>query len=117
MQYNLTGFTHDSGFRVFAFEGVEKDRDRSEYLVRAEFALVLRYGIRVQELPLLCRGILERRDVEDEQHTFTYAESDMCLYASACAARRAEALAKKEHRRPVGETSGDSWRSHQQDRV
>ena len=59
MQYILTGFTHDMGFRVFAFEGIGEDRVRTEYKVRADLALIHRYGIRVQELPLLCRGILE----------------------------------------------------------
>ena len=60
MQYILTGFTHDMGFRVFAFEGVGEDRVRTEYRVKADLALIRRYGIRVQELPLLCRAVLER---------------------------------------------------------
>jgi len=80
---------------VFTFEGVGDDRIRTEYRVRADFALISQYGIRIQELPLLCRGILERRDPGDQQHTFTYTEADMSLDASALAARRTKVQAKK----------------------
>jgi hypothetical protein len=113
MRYVLTGFTHDMGFRVFAFDGVADDRARSEYRVRTDLALTRRYGIRMQELPLLCRGILERR-VEDEEHAFTYSEADMRLHADVCAARDAEAKKKKAaFRKPPSENVGAAWRRPQ----
>lgn len=113
MRYVLTGFTHDMGFRVFAFDGVGEDRVRSAYRVRTDLALIRRYGIRMQELPLLCRGILERR-VEDEERAFTYTEADMRLHADVCAARDAEAKKKKAaFRRPPGENVGAAWRRPQ----
>jgi hypothetical protein len=95
--YTLTGFTHDLGFRVFAFEGIGEDRVRSEYRVRADLALTRRYGIRLQELPLLCRNVLERHDPSDQNHTLTYSEAEMSLYASVCAARLRAPQARKEH--------------------
>lgn len=57
MQYILSGFTQDMGFRVFRFEGVAVDRPRTRtvFTVRADLALIRRYGIQIQELPLLCR--------------------------------------------------------------
>jgi hypothetical protein len=114
MRYVLTGFTHDLGFRVFAFDGVGEDRVRSAYRVRTDLALIRRYGIRVQELPLLCRGILERRMEGEEEHAFTYTEADMRLYADVCAARDAEAKKKKAaFRRPLGENAGAAWRRPQ----
>src|ERR1700674_5358916 len=79
MQFILTGFTQDTGFRVFAFERVGEDR--TKYTVRADLALVLRYGIRLQELPLLCRSLLERRDNGEETSALTFTEDEMCLYA------------------------------------
>ena len=112
MQYIITGFTHDMGFRVFAFEGVGEDRVRTQYRVKADLALIRKYGIRMQELPLLCRRILEGRDAGDVQHTFTYAEADMCLRADACAAQAA-AQKKKTPRRPLSENMGAAWRSPQ----
>jgi len=81
MQFILTGFTQDMGFRVFAFERMGEDRIRTKYTVRADLALILRYGIRLQELPLLCRGLLERRENGEEASTLTFTEDEMCLYA------------------------------------
>ena len=110
MQYILTGFTHELGFRVFAFEGVGDDRVRTEYRVRADLVLVRKYGIRIQELPLLCRRLLEQRDGDDPQRTFTYAEDAMCLRASADAAQ-AEAQKRRSPRRPPAEKPGAAWRA------
>ena len=111
MLYTLTGFTQDMGFRVFGFECVGKDRMRTDYRVRADLALVRRYGIRVQELPLLCRGILDRRNESEEQRTFTYTEADMSLHADDCATRIAAAKRRKAPRRPPpGQNAGAVWR-------
>lgn len=109
MQYILTGFTHDLGSRVFAFECVGEDRTRTAYSVRADLALTRKYGIRVQELPLLCRNILEQRDGNDAQRTFTYTEAAMCIRASIRAAEAAEQK-KKTPRRPPSENVGTAWR-------
>ena len=62
MQFVMTGFTQDIGFRVFAFEGIAGDGTRTPFTVRLDLALSRKYGIRIQELPLLCLGHLERRD-------------------------------------------------------
>lgn len=112
MRYMLTGFTHDVGFRVFAFDGVGEDRVRTEYRVRADLALLRRYGIRVQELPLLCREFLERREEGEEQHTFTYTEAEMSAYAGLCATRDA-AQKRKAPRRPPSKNVGVAWRGPQ----
>jgi hypothetical protein len=113
MQYILTGFTHDMGFRVFAFEGVGEDRVRTEYRVKADLALIRRYGIRVQELPLLCRAVLERRNETKEQRTFTYTEADMCVQADVRATRDAATQKKKTPRRTPSENVGSAWRGPQ----
>ena len=81
MQFIFTGFTQDMGLRVFAFERMGADRIRTKYTVRADLALILRYGIRMQELPLLCRNLLELRDNGGENGTLTFTEDQMCLYA------------------------------------
>src|SRR5258707_15868395 len=112
MQYILTGFTQDMGFRVFAFEGIGEDRMRTEYRVRTDLALIRKYSIRVQELPLLCRGILERRNEGEEQRSFTYTEADMSLYSDVCATQAA-ARKRKAPRRPPSENVGSAWRGPQ----
>ena len=114
MQFVLTGFTQDMGFRVFAFERVGDDRVRTPFTVRADLTLIRRYEIRVQELPLLCRGLLERRDETPEMRTFTFTEEDMRHYANDCAtARQAAAAKRKPPRRPSNENLGAAWRGPQ----
>ena len=99
MRYLLTGFTHDTGVRIFAFEGVAADRDRTEYRVRADLALARKHGIQMQELPLLCRGVLEQRLEGDDQRAFTFTDDDMTLHSNLVRAA-IEAQKKKGPRRP-----------------
>jgi hypothetical protein len=113
MRFILTGFTQDIGFRVFAFARTGDDAVRTEYTVRADLGLIRRYEIRVQELPLLCRGLLERREPGDETRSLTLTEEEMCLYAKDCAAtRHAAAQKRKPARRPLSENTGAAWRGH-----
>jgi hypothetical protein len=121
MQFILTGFTQDIGFRVFAFEGVAIGQIRTAFTVRADLALSRRYGIAMQELPLLCRGLPDRRSdgvetaVENvENHSLIFSEDEM----RACADKRATdkalaALKRKAPRRPVVENAGAAWRGPQ----
>jgi len=111
MMFTLTGFTQDAGCRVFAYEGVGEDRVRIRFTVRADLSLSRKYGIRLQELPLMCLGILERSSVSDEagggepsltQRAMTFTEQAMSQYADDCvAARDAAALKRTSQRRQV----------------
>jgi hypothetical protein len=114
MQFILTGFTQDREFRVFAFEGIAADRVRRPFTVRANLTLSRTYGIRLQELPLMCRGILEGREEGEAQNSLTFTEDAMRLHMSNCMAARALAAEKKRApRRPAGETNGAAWRAPQ----
>jgi hypothetical protein len=114
MQFILTGFTQEREFRVFAFEGIAADRVRTPFTVRADLALSRTYGIRLQELPLMCRAILEHREEGEEQNALTFTEDAMRLHASNCVAARALAAQKKKApRRPTSENNGIAWRSPQ----
>lgn len=113
MQFILTGFTQDVAFRVFAFERMGLDRVRTKVAVKADLALIRRYGIQMQELPLLCRNLLERSDNGGDAHTLTFTEEDMNLYAKGCAdAREAAKQKRKPSRRPPSENLGAAWRGH-----
>lgn len=96
MQISLTGFSQDMGFRVFAFECVGEDKVRASFQVRADLLLARKYGIPMQELPLLCRRILERRQVGDQQRMYTFTEADMCVQADL----RAEKIASQKRKPP-----------------
>jgi hypothetical protein len=126
MQFILTGFTQETGFRVFAFEGVAVGQIRTVFTVRADLALSRRYGIAMQELPLLCRSLLDRQEEsghdQDEtgeqdalnKHALTFTEEEMRACADKRAADRAlAALKRKAPRRPVVENAGAAWRGPQ----
>jgi hypothetical protein len=113
-QFMLAGFTQEIGFRVFAFRRTGADRDTAEYTVRADLALSRRYGIPMQELPLLCRRLLERRGKDDASRVLIFTEAEMSTYANDCATARAAAAEKKRpHRRPPNENVGLAWRTGQ----
>lgn len=113
MPFVLTGFTQETGFRVFAFARIDANRTRTMYTVRADLSLSRKYEIPMQELPLLCRNLLEGREDLDRTPAVTFTEEDMRLHASACAAAReaAKKRAKAPHR-PVGGNLGAAWRGH-----
>jgi len=111
MQFLLRGFKEVAGFRVFLFECIMADRTRTVFSVRTNLALTRRYGIRLQELPLLCREVLSHVEETGEKRAFTYTEEDMCLHASnLAAAREAAAQKRKPPRRPAADQLGSAWR-------
>jgi hypothetical protein len=111
MPFILTGFRQDMGFRVFAFERREAARSRLEFTVKADMALIRRYDIRVQELPLLYRGLLEREDAVEDARALTFTEDQMRACANDRTAARNEAARKRRPpRRPTGESPGAAWR-------
>jgi hypothetical protein len=112
MQFMLTGFKQDLGFRVFNFEVSTAGVPKMEFSVRADLALARRYGIQMQALPLLCWGLLERSDNETER-AFIYSEEEMCQYARTCKEERAAAALKKQSARRTLTTSqpGVGWRT------
>jgi hypothetical protein len=98
-QFVLTGFTPDTGFRVFAFDGIAADRSHTPFTVRADLGLIRLYGILVQELPLLCREFLERREEGALERAVTFSEAEMQLVAGARTLEREAAARKKSLRR------------------
>jgi hypothetical protein len=116
MQFVLSGFTQEMEYRVFAFEGVVTGQLRVQFTVRADLALSRRYGIRLQDLPLLCRGVLEHRTLEaqtghEQQQAWTFTEDAMRTHQSnSAAARDLAAQNRKAPRRPI-RPDGAAWRS------
>jgi hypothetical protein len=111
MQFTLTGFSQDAGFRVFAFEGLRADRSKTKFTVRTDLDLIRNYGIRVQELPLLCRALLERLDETGQERTWTFTEDEMRLHAAGCASAKDAAQRKKAARKPAPNQAGNGWRA------
>jgi len=115
IQFVLKGFREETGCRVFVFDGIEVDRSRSEYTVETDLAMSRRYGIRLQELPLLCRALLEELGADEKKRSFTYSEEHMGAHASVEAARAEAARKRKPPRRPANTNQlGASWRGSAQ---
>ena len=74
MQFVLKGFSEEMGFRIFAFDGIAADRTHVKYTGKADLALTRNYGIRLQELPLLCRALLDGHQRAEDERAFTYTE-------------------------------------------
>ena len=115
LQFVLKGFSEVTGCRIFAFEGVGADRSRVDFTVKTDLSMARQYGIRLQELPLLCRAMLERKHEDDTiSRTFTYDANDMLVFADGAAARALAAKNRKPARRPATTTQlGTAWRAPQ----
>lgn len=100
MNYVLTGFRQDEGFRVFEFEGVRANQPRETYTVKADLKLIRQFGIRMQELPLLCRGLLDQIGETAKEHTIVFTAEKMQQHAQHCAAAIADAQARRSRRAP-----------------
>jgi hypothetical protein len=112
-RYILEGFVPDREFRLFNFQAVDTRTSeigavRTAVTVRTDLSLIRKYGIHVQELPLLCRELLERRSVSETERHLTLTEEDM-------RASRAERLAveatRKKWRKPAPGNAGQAWRT------
>jgi hypothetical protein len=109
-QFILTGFNQTAGIRIYAFEAIGDGR-RIDYTVEVDLALIPGYGIRIQELPLLCRDLLQQRVEPDELSALTFTEQHMRSHAQRRAAAREEAeQRKKPGRHPGNANSGSAWR-------
>ncbi len=108
MQFILIGFKQDTGSRVFTFESIAADKVRTEYVIRADLALAQKHGIRIQDLPLLCRGLLERGGEDEKNRPTVFTEDEMRLHAVHCAEVHDAAMQKKKAARRPMPPSGES---------
>jgi hypothetical protein len=96
MNFTFTGFFQDGIYRVFSYETLPKEQGRHKFWVRADMGLARRNKIQVQELPLLCRAVLEDRGDVNGERTLTYTSAEMTIHATA----RATADEKRKSRKP-----------------
>ncbi len=97
-QFFLTGFSQAAGIRTYVFQG-RIDATRSDYTVEVDLALIPGFGIRIQDLPLLCRELLQQRPQLDEISTVVFTEQRMRSHAEKLTLAREEAERKKKQPR------------------
>ena len=109
-QFLLTGFTQAAGIRIYAFEG-RVDAKRIDYTVEVDLALIPGYGIRIQDLPLLCHELLQQRIQPDEISAVVFTEQRMRSHADKLATAREEAEHKKKQPRHLARVDAETgWR-------
>lgn len=98
MHFTLAGFGQIANIRRYHFDGVDDARRTQRFSVDVDLELIHRYRIPIQELPLLCRRVLERgTDVA----SVMLPESDMVRYADDRAAGAGLRKKPRAHRSPA----------------
>lgn len=108
VEYIFKGFRDDNDIRRFTFECVREDRSATQITVDADMSLARKHEILMQELPLLCRTVIEKAPDTGEPQSLTLNETHM-------AEIQAIAVEKRQHRKParkarVTEATGQAWR-------
>jgi hypothetical protein len=109
MEFMLAGFKEGEGVREFRFDWVAADRSRRTVIVRADITLARKHDIRIQELPLLCRRLLENVQEGALPAAITLTEDHMIVIQSA-ARLAAEKKVQRPPRRPPT-AAGQAWRN------
>ena len=82
MRFLFVGFTDECGFRLFTFSSSDLDRSETRFIVKADLSLVRACGIRIQELPLLCRTMLDKQDRQQPAESLFLTEEMLRGHAS-----------------------------------
>ena len=110
MEFVLKGFDTKDSIRRFVFETITADRTRSTVVVTADLTLARRHSIQVQNLPLLCRQLLESRDPGTVAGaTLALTEANMAEVTRIARAAVEEKKPRKT-RPPVSSNVGKAWR-------
>jgi hypothetical protein len=110
-QFMFAGFTQTAGIRTYAYESVGATV-RMNYTVEVNLALLPVYGIRIQDLPLLCRELLLQRMEPDDTAACIFTEPQMRIHAEKLAIARTEAAQKRKPARHLAVANpGSAWRN------
>ena len=99
MTFVLSCFRTFGNVRQFYFEAVGADRSRLEVTVGVDLNLIRRYGITLQELPLLCWRLLEERAAINP---IVVTEAHVAQYANARTAKKDAQMEKRKKHRGAG---------------
>ena len=99
MDYILTATRQTAGVRIYAFDAVGADRNRTAFTVSIDTGLIRQYAIARQELPLLCRQFLEKQAGACDSQTLTFTENEMTDLKADRAERLRVALQRRSIRK------------------
>lgn len=108
MEYVLTNFRQLLNIRRFHFSGTTESRERLEFIVGVDLTSARKYGIAVQELPLLCRRFLEQRNDSGQPRGVNFTDAQMADYASQRDVEKKLADSKRRgHFKPTAKVTVD----------
>jgi hypothetical protein len=114
MEFSMTGFKQDRLVRRYTFKAPSANKTVRLFAVEMDVTLLRKYGISLQEIPLLCCRLLEKAALPEDQHVLTFSEELMREHAENRAAMERLARDKrKAHRRPISKRVGQHWRGPQ----
>ena len=105
----FTGFLQANSVRQFAFDRVADDRSRTQVTVRADLALARKHDILMQDLPLLCRRLLEMTDTEGTASAVVFTEANMVDVQTMARNAKADKRAARTH--TPSPRTGHAWRT------
>ena len=116
LEFILTGFKQTQNVRHYQFQVIGADRTRRDVSVDADLDVMRKHGISIQEMPLLCRRLLEESEAAralDQSHgavtvsetstaeVLLFSSEDMAVHARGRAAAKLEQeLKRKRPNRP-----------------
>lgn len=107
MEVLLIRFHQVNGTRRFMFDCIGADRSKTRVIVSADVSLARKYDIRLQELPLLCRRLLDTMTEGGLTPSITFTEDNMVAVQKAAR----DAAEKKPHKPPrPSPAAGQAWR-------
>ena len=111
MDFVFSGFNQQDTIRKYTFQRIASDRSRTSFTVTADLALLKKHAIAVQELPLLCRRLLESQSEDEQSRAFTFTEQDMLTFVGKRTAERELASQRRVHRRAPSARVGQAWKA------
>ena len=97
MRFVLTGFCQDENIRRYSFQGIGAGRkDRSEFSVGVDVALLQRHGIPLQEAPLLCSTFLASLGERANDQSWILPDNEIRARAEQRASEHAQSQAKRK---------------------
>jgi hypothetical protein len=107
MSFALRGVVHEGNVRRFTFESTHERAPRLKIVVDVDLSLARKHKIPLQELPLLCLGMLEAL-TPTAAGTVPFAEKDMIAFS----ARRAEEKSAADRKRLARRFSAPASHAH-----
>jgi effector-binding domain-containing protein len=124
VEFVLTGFSQENNIRRYTFQALPAGNGKpvgapkpagnpkKEWTVSADLSLMRKHKIPLQELPLLCKRLVEAQADQAKEEALMFTERDMLGYASNRSAAELAAEVKKRARRmPSSNRVGMAWRT------